>query len=475
VVEAEVGETLSLKPYTSPYLSASSLPLSFGFTYGSYSDLSGVSIKGGHPKGNAVYINGVLINQPQSSYADLTDISPFLFGTIRVVDGGFSPYSFYGNMNFKPSRDKAFYGFLNNFLGFSVGFRDSIGGFDCGNLIGGRDTITFLEGMVFAGGFWNIRFSRKRTSGMEGFLQSSGIQTDIRILGKFKDFELLILGREWEDVFVKSQHTNLRLGRGFEFSKFRLLTYLEGIKSSNVGEKFRPILYISRDFRLYWGIISSNLWTDGKRIGYGSFLNFPLKVANFSFSLSNRIPSFDELYWKGAQAEGNPNLKNEKAITLTSDLNLKGFYLSVFFRRVWDLIEWRNHGGIWRPENVGGGRMWGASFEANFLGFKIKYDRIYAYYDSGKRMIYRPRNSYFASLSARNLELSLLYLDPRFSNPSNTRFLDFFLRIDGYLKFEIWGKGFLFGVENITNRKNYFIEGYPSRGRTFVFSVFGRI
>jgi hypothetical protein len=90
-------------------------------------------------------------------------------------------------------------------------------------------------------------------------------------------------------------------------------------------------------------------------------------------------------------------------------------------------------------------------------------------------MIYRPRNSYFASLSARNLELSLLYLDPRFSNPSNTRFLDFFLRIDGYLKFEFWGKGFLFGVENITNRKNYFIEGYPSRGRTFVFSVFGRI
>jgi len=53
--------------------------------------------------------------------------------------------------------------------------------------------------------------------------------------------------------------------------------------------------------------------------------------------------------------------------------------------------------------------------------------------------------------------------------------LDFFLRIDGYLKFEIWGKGFLFGVENITNRKNYFIEGYPSRGRTFVLSVFGKL
>jgi hypothetical protein len=30
-------------------------------------------------------------------------------------------------------------------------------------------------------------------------------------------------------------------------------------------------------------------------------------------------------------------------------------------------------------------------------------------------------------------------------------------------------------VENITNRKNYFIEGYPSRGRTFVFSVFGKL
>jgi len=137
VVEREVGDTLNLKPYYSPYLSLSSLPLTFGFTYGSYSDLSGISIKGGSPRGNAVYLNGILINQPQSSYADLTDISPFLFGKLQVIDGGFSPYSFYGNLNFKPSKDRATYGFVNFFLGFSAGLRDSFGGFDFGNLIGG--------------------------------------------------------------------------------------------------------------------------------------------------------------------------------------------------------------------------------------------------------------------------------------------------------------------------------------------------
>jgi len=475
VVEAEIGETLSLKPYVSPYVSTSLLPLSFGFTYGSYSDLSGVSIKGGHPKGNAVYLNNVLINQPQSSYADLADISQFLFGRLQVIEGGFSPYSFYGNLNFKPSKDRAFYGFLNNFLGFSAGFRDSLGGFDFGNLTGGRDSLTFFEGAIFSGSFWNLRFSRKRTSGMEGFPQSSGIQTDLRVLGKFRDFELLILGREWEDAFIRSYHTNLRFGRIFGLSKVKILTYLEAINSSNVGTKIRPIFYISGDLKVLGNFVSSNVWTDGKRIGYGSLLSFPLKYAVFGISVSNRIPSFDELYWRGAQAEGNLNLKNEKALSLSSDFKFKAFYLSAFFRRIWDIIEWRNEGGIWRPENVSGGRMWGLSFGAKFYNLSFKYDRLYAYYDSGKRMIYRPRNSYAASFSSNIFELSFLYLDPRFSNPSNTRFVDFILTLNGYLKFEIWGNVFVFGLENITNRKNQFVEGYPSRGRTLVFYVFGRI
>lgn|GEM_PF-996607 len=472
VVEREVGDTLNLKPYYSPYLSLSSLPLTFGFTYGSYSDLSGISIKGGSPRGNAVYLNGILINQPQSSYADLTDISPFLFGKLQVIDGGFSPYSFYGNLNFKPSKDRATYGFVNFFLGFSAGLRDSFGGFDFGNLIGGKDTLTFFEGSIFTRSFWNLRFSRKRTSGMEGFPQSSGIQTDLRVLGSFGNFELLVLGREWKDKLVESYHTNFRFGRKFELWKFRFLGYLEGVKSSNIGSKIRPIVFLSEELSIFNGFFSWNVWMDKSRLGYGSHFNLPIKFFILSASISNRIPSFDELYWKGAQAEGNPKLKNEKSLTFTSELRYGDFYFSGFFRRIWDIIEWRNFGGIWRPENFSSGNIWGLSFGLMKKGIRFKYDRLYAYYDWGKRMIYRPRNSYNLNLSSKHLDVSMIYLDPRFSNQANTRFVDYVFKLDLYAKMQIFGFQLVFGAENITNRKNYFVEGYPSRGRTLVFSVF---
>ncbi len=475
LVEGEVGDTLTLKPYYPPYVSLSYIPLVFGFTYGSYSDLSGISIKGGSPRGNAVYINGILINQPQSSYADLTDISPFLFGKLQVIDGGFSPYSFYGNLNFKPSRDRALYGFVNSFLGFSAGSRDSFRGFDFGNLIGGKDTLTFFEGSIFTQSFWNLRFSRKRTSGMEGFPQSSGIQTDLRVLGSFGDFEFLVLGREWKDGFVESYHTNLRLGRKFEHWNFRFLGYLEGVKSSNVGNRIRPIFFVSRDLHILNGFISCNLWTDKSRLGYGYNFRFPIRFVILNFSISNRIPSFDELYWKGAQAEGNPNLKNEKSFTFASELRYWDFYFSGFLRRIWDIIEWRNFGGIWRPENFSSGNIWGLSFGLTKKGIRFKYDRLYAYYDWGKRMIYRPRNSYIIGFSSKNLEINLNYLDPRFSNQANTRFVDYVFKLDLYAKMQIFSFQLVFGAENITNRKNYFVEGYPSRGRTLVFSVFNKL
>lgn len=466
LVEAPIGDTITLK-YDKPlWVMASTLPFSYGFSYGSYADLSGVSLKGGHPKGNAVFLNGILINQPQNSYADLTDISPFLFGNLSVYEGGFSPYSIYGNLNFSYSPKRVYYFFLNDFLGFSLGYKDENGGFDLGKLTGGRDSLFYAEGVIVYGkGFGDLRISRKRTSGMEGFPQLSGIQTDARVVMSYGNFNILILGREWRDKFIYSYHTNLRMGYKWDVFGYKLLTYAEGVKSSNIGNKFRPLIYLGKNFYAFNGYISGNVWYDKKRLGFGTFLTFPIKVLTFSSSFSNRIPSFDELYWKGAGAEGNPNLKNEKTFTVSLEFSLRDFRISGFFRRVWDIIEWRNVGGIWKPENFSSGNIWGISFYGGLKFLRIKYDRIYAYYDNGKRMIYRPRNTYSVLLGYKFLFLSLLYIDPRFTNPENTRFVDYMLNINPSLKINIGGYNLILGIDNLLNRKNYFVEGYPSRGR----------
>ncbi len=466
LVEAPVGDTITLE-YDKPlWVMASTLPFSQGFTYGSYADISGISLKGGHPKGNAVFLNGILINQPQNSYVDLTDISPFLFGNLSVYEGGFSPYSIYGNLNFSYTPGREYYGFLNGFWGFSFGYKGGYGGFDLGNLTGGRDSLFYAEGVfLYDKGFGDLRVSRKRTSGMGGFPQTSGIQTDIRVVMGYGDFNILILGREWRDEFIYSYHTNLRAGYKWDVFGYKLLTYAEGIKSSNIGEKIRPLIYLGRNFYVFGGYISGNLWYDGKRMGFGSFLSFPIKLLTFNSSFSNRIPSFDELYWKGAGAEGNPNLKNEKTFTISSEFKFKGLQISGFFRRIWDIIEWRNVGGIWRPENSSAGNIWGISLYVGFGFLRFKYDRLYAYYDNGKRMIYRPKNTYSVLLSYKPFSLSLLYLDPRFTNPANTRFVDYILNLNLSLNLDIKGYNLTFGIDNLLNRKNYFVEGYPSRGK----------
>ncbi len=455
------------------WLSTYALSWTLAYTYGSYADLSGVSVKGGHPKGTAVYLNGVLLNQPQSSYADLSDVSPFLFPMVSVWEGGSTVYSIYGNVNFSYAEEERVYAFLENTGSISAGFKNPSWGVDVGRLTsGGRDTMLYAEYTLnFGRSFLDIRWSRKRTSGMEGFPQTSGLQTDGRFILSTPIADVLLLSREWNDWSGNYQHLNLRAGKGFSIGGYNLSLSVEGVKSTNVGSRLRPILSLSRGINLknlfaYWGS-----WTDLKRVGYSGVFGVKFHPVYAQIGVSERIPSFDELYWEGAGARGNPDLKNERNFSLSAGFLGRNLRFTAFGRRVVNLIQWRPMSGVWSPENLSSARIWGGEIKIRWRGMLFRYTRMYAYDENGKRLIYRPRNSYAFFLSSGfgsfEFHTSLVYLDPRFTNRSNTRFVGYVLLVNSGVGVKLAAFSVSLDVFNLLDGRFYFVEGYRIPGRRF--------
>ncbi|NPB04549.1 MAG: hypothetical protein GXO39_09110 [Thermotogae bacterium] len=449
-----------------------------GYTYGSYADLSGVSIKGGHPKGTALLLNGVLVNQPQSGVADLSDVSTFLFSAAEIWEGGTTPYSIHGNLSLSYLSDTSCYLAVGDRGTLKGGIKWGDLGFDGGRASKGRDTLLYAEGvMVGKWGIFDWRISRKRTSGMDNFPQTAGVQKDTRVLvgGRWGSF--IFLHRDWTDPSGSFSHDNLRLYKGFHLWGFVLGMTFEGIRSDNVGNRWRPLLSIGRKLsgKLYY--MNFGLWSDGQRLGYSSVFGVGRRFFA-ELSIADRIPSFDELYWRGPMAAGNPNLKNERSVSASVGAVFSYYRLDAFARKVWNLIEWEPLRGIWRPINRSLARIWGFDLKFNRGPFVFRYLRMWAYGKNGKRLVYRPKNSYFFTtnpqLGSFFLNFSILYLDPRFTNRENTRYVEAVFLTEGAIGYTLGDWSLKLSCYNILNGRYQFIEGYTLPGRTFTLYISGR-
>ena len=91
-------------------------------------------------------------------------------------------------------------------------------------------------------------------------------------------------------------------------------------------------------------------------------------TVNLNASKNFRIPTFNDLYWKGAGAGGNLKLLPETALQAEIGQNIKeknysislnGFYISTS-----DLIQWRpDISGNWSPINIKDVTQYGLEFE----------------------------------------------------------------------------------------------------------------
>jgi vitamin B12 transporter len=97
----------------------------------------------------------------------------------------------------------------------------------------------------------------------------------------------------------------------------------------------------------------------------------PLTVKNNYFR-SFKLPNFEDLYWRGGQMQGNPNLRPEDG--WGADLSAAYSFVeraavesTFFFEWTKDSIHWAAVGGnAWRPENVGEAAYFGAGAKIGF-------------------------------------------------------------------------------------------------------------
>lgn len=76
---------------------------------------------------------------------------------------------------------------------------------------------------------------------------------------------------------------------------------------------------------------------------------------NGSYSKSHSTPTFNDLFWVGVGARGNPELLDESSqsgdIGISHQLENGKFSLSAFRCSYNDMIQWMPEGGVWMPQN----------------------------------------------------------------------------------------------------------------------------
>ena len=146
---------------------------------------------------------------------------------------------------------------------------------------------------------------------------------------------------------------------------------------------------------------------------------FPFYTLKLNVSKNFRIPTFNDLYWKGA---GNLDLKPESSWQgeIGNEFTHKGitFTLTGYYIKLKDMLRWLPTGSVWRPMNTDRVKTYGLeailNYKKKFGDNEIGINGTYGYTvseneDTGKQLIYVPYHKATASLSYSFKKLSAYY------------------------------------------------------------------
>jgi len=235
------------------------------------------------------------------------------------------------------------------------------------------------------------------------------------------------------------------------------------------------------------------------KLGFLWDVNDSLTIKNNYFR-SFKFPDFEDLYWTGGGAYGNPDLKPEDG--WGGDIGAAWRFKELFsldsaFFVQWtsDSIHWYSGGGgLWRPENVGEAIFFGMDSKLNFeipVSFgsikkiipSISYQYLLSYllsygytYDSDKRIPYMPAHTIGASLDipwkTGSLIISAHYESRRYTSRENITVLKPHTMLNATVN-QRTGKfiSIFAALRNILNESYESFDRYPMPGFTLTTGV----
>ncbi len=205
-------------------------------------------------------------------------------------------------------------------------------------------------------------------------------------------------------------------------------------KKWNYGLQARQEVTNTFDSPLLFGVSSEYAFLPAGQAGAN-----PLSyIISINASRNYRIPTYNDVYWQGAGASGNPDLIPETSFQVElghrftyKDLNIR---LNTYYIQTDDLIVWRpDLSGIWSPENLSEARNYGAElmaeYQMNVGAHVFTMTGQYGYtiaenIATGKQLLYVPKQKITGSLGYTFDRFSafyqLLYNDTVYTTTDNS-------------------------------------------------------
>ena len=214
-------------------------------------------------------------------------------------------------------------------------------------------------------------------------------------------------------------------------------------------------------------------------------------MLSFNASRNYRIPTFNDTYWAGPGAMGNPDIQPETSkqaeLGISRSQNNITVGLRSFYIDTDDLIKWQpNTMGIWSPINIADTQHYGAEFSFK-LDKKIGQHRLaasaeYAYTiaenaETNKQLIYVPKNKGTVGVSHNYSWLSSyvqgIYNGSVFTTTDNTSTVEDSFVANAGITAELFKHGnhkmtLSTQLNNVLNTNYQTIAFRPNPGRNFL-------
>ena len=298
----------------------------------------------------------------------------------------------------------------------------------------------------------------------------------------------------------------LTLHSGFDYRFIYLNSTEMGIRDRHDGGLYVTAEYKPHDSFLVIPSIKAVITSGGQGgITPVPKLGFLWNVTD-SFAIKNnyfrsfKFPDFEDLYWTGGGAFGNPDLKPEDG--WGGDIGVSWHFRKLFgldstFFTQWtrDSIHWYSGGGgVWRPENVGEALFFGLGSKLSFVipvskgritkivpgiswQYMTSYLLGYGYtFASDKRIPYMPEHTIGGSLdiswNTGSFLISVHYESLRYTNVENNRILEPHFLFNAALNQKTGKNLSVFAVlRNILNESYESFYDYPMPGLTLTLGM----